>query len=745
MADGPVRAGPASAASLQICEVVFAVRVNQIYAGQWFTWMPDERFFFHIRRSHSQCRGLWRLYKRSSLSLISLSLLSSASQDPVIRVSVDLVQVDASVTDRQGKRVADLKPEDFQVFEDGKQQKITHFSYMRGGPVPAAVEATAPINLGPPKPLQRDQVRRTIVMVVDNLGLLPEDTAGVRQAMKNFVNREMQPSDLASILTTAAGQNGISQLTNDKRQLYAAIDRIHYVPGGRTGMDMFDPVGAPNADANPGFSRAVAARVRAARAPALTMTTMSALAYAIQGLREMPGRKAVALFSDGFPAASSGIIQMANRSSVVIYTFDPRGLASYQCTGKDGGCPADLAQKRATTFRTAQAGLDQLARGTGGIFFHDKNDLDRGLREALDDMGSYYLIGYQPRREDFEPVRSAARFHTIEVKVLRAGLQVRSRNGFLGTPDLPARAVENAPKSSKEELRKALFSPFHGSGFPVRLTALYSAANAKDPKTGRRGAVLRAMLALNGHDLLFRDLSSGDASGGRKQIDLEVLVSVFSVNDDSGLETVASLDRIFAAPMGPEEVNQILTSGLVYSLDVPVPKPGAYQLRVGVWDANAKQTGSAAAFVDIPDFNRQEIALSSITLFDSDPTRNAALTRAGVTGAGSPATRIFGPGAVLQYECKVFGALADRRTGKRQVDVAVRLFRGTEQIFDGPPMPLAVTDGNSSSIPAAGDIRLPSTLAPGDYSLELSAYDRLQKQQLQHAAQWIDFTLVNQK
>lgn len=717
--------------------------------------MQVARLFSHIHLSHRQSRRLRSLYARRAvngfLCLISLSLFSSLSQEPVIRVSVDLVQVDASVTDRQGKRMADLTSEDFQVLEDGKQQKITHFSYIHAGAVPAVVETKvplpswAPANLATPKPLPKDQVHRAIVVIADNLGLLPEDIGGVRQAMKNFVNREMQPSDLASILTTSGGQSMISQLTNDKRQLYAAIDRIHYVPGGRTGMDMFDPVGAPNADANPGFARGVVTRVRAARAPALTMTTMNVLAYAIQGLQQMPGRKAVALFSDGFPGAPAGIIRMANRSSVVIYTFDPRGLVSNKCSAMDGGCPTDLAQKRATAFRSTQTGLEQLAHGTGGIFFHDKNDLDRGLTEALEDMGSYYLIGYQPRREDFERDRGGARIHTIEVKVLRPGLLVRSRSGSLDPPDAKgSTAAEGTPKSSKEELRKAIFSPFQASGFPVRLTALYSAANAKDPKTGRRGAVLRAMLALDGRDLRFRDLNP-DAPAGKKQIDLEVQLSVFSVNDDSGFETVASRDRVFTTTTGPEEINQILTSGLVYSLDVAVPKPGPYQLRVAVWDANAMETGSAAAFVDIPDFNRQVISLSSVTLFDSDPSRNAALTRAGVSGAGSPATRIFGPGAVIQYECKVFGSLTDRRSGKPQVDVAIRLFRGTEQIFDGKPMPLAVTDGNSSSIPATGDIRLPSTLPPGEYALELSAYDRLQKQQLQRVAQWIDFTVANQR
>jgi hypothetical protein len=53
------------------------------------------------------------------------------------------------------------------------------------------------------------------------------------------------------------------------------------------------------------------------------------VAYAIQGLREMPGRKAIALFSGGFAQSAGAIVQLADRASVVLYTFDPRGLASF--------------------------------------------------------------------------------------------------------------------------------------------------------------------------------------------------------------------------------------------------------------------------------------------------------------------------------------------------------------------------------------------------------------------------------
>ncbi len=366
--------------------------------------------------------------------------------------------------------------------------------------------------------------------------------------------------------------------------------------------------------------------------------------------------------------------------------------------------------------------------------FHDNNALDRGLSNALDDMSSYYLIGYQPQRGDFDRVRGHAQFHRIDVRLRRPGLRVRSRNGFFGMPDPPLGPENATPKSRQELLRQALFSPFQAYGFPVHLSAFYSASAGKDPKTGRRQTLLRAMLATDAHRLRFED-----APEGRKELHVDVVAAAYGVNN----EPVTSSDKTFHATIFPDEMNQIVASSLVYTLDIAIEKPGPYQLRVAALDANSDRVGSATMFVDVPDFNRPSIALSSVLLFDSDAQRNDKLTREGVLGAGSPVTRVFAPGAVLAYDCTVFGALIDHQTGNPSVALEVRLFRGPEQIFTGQPIPLPIQDGNSApAIHATGEIRLPATLPPGDYTAELSAWDRLDRKHLRRASQWVNFTLV---
>ncbi|MGD1157428.1 MAG: VWA domain-containing protein, partial [Terriglobia bacterium] len=115
------------------------------------------------------------------------------SQQGVIRITVNLVQVDAVVTDSKGRQVTNLRPEDFEILEDGRPQTITNLSYITVA-APAGREAPAQPPAGPPGVpsvppvrLRPEQVRRTIAIVVDDLGLSFESTVYVRQALKKFV------------------------------------------------------------------------------------------------------------------------------------------------------------------------------------------------------------------------------------------------------------------------------------------------------------------------------------------------------------------------------------------------------------------------------------------------------------------------------------------------------------------------------------------------------------------------------
>src|SRR5258706_4386904 len=94
--------------------------------------------------------------------------------------------------------------------------------------------------------LKPGDIRRTVALVVDDLGLSFESTYHVRESLKRFVDREMQPGDLVAIVRTGAGMGSLQQFTSDKRILYAAIDRVKYNSLGRVGVSSFQPLGDPD-------------------------------------------------------------------------------------------------------------------------------------------------------------------------------------------------------------------------------------------------------------------------------------------------------------------------------------------------------------------------------------------------------------------------------------------------------------------------------------------------------------------
>src|SRR5688572_13540517 len=158
-----------------------------------------------------------------------------ADENEVVRITTNLIQVDAVVTDKSGKVVSNLGPEDFEILVNGKPQKITNFSFVTSEPRPVepAVARGNTNRNAPPLPpvrLRPEHVRRTVALVVDDLGLSWESINHVRAALKKFVDEHMQPGDLVSIIRVGKGVGALQQFTTDKRELYAAIERVQYNP-----------------------------------------------------------------------------------------------------------------------------------------------------------------------------------------------------------------------------------------------------------------------------------------------------------------------------------------------------------------------------------------------------------------------------------------------------------------------------------------------------------------------------------
>ncbi len=626
--------------------------------------------------------------------------------DRTFHVSVNLVQVDAVVSDSKGHPVSDLGAEDFAVTEDGKPQKITNFSWN-------AVKPAEAVRAGR---MTAEDVRRSIVLMIDDSGPWAEqDMLPVMGAARKFVSGQIAAGDLVSVTASRGGMGFYAQFTSDKRQLNAAIDRIAQRPGfGRWTIGppvLLDEYGneAPvkMAPGEPSYSF---------RAP--PPNPLAHLIWAIQGLANTPGRKAVVLFSHAF-AAPASIVEMANRAGVVIYVIDPHGT--------------DLRmEERATThgielhvtgqMATGVAPYRVLARQTGGLFLISAPgaDLTSDLGKVLEDMSGYYLIGFQPERSEAE-LAGRRVHHDIQVKVRRKGLTVRARNGFLGAP--AAAEAAPAPHTTDEFLQQALYSPFNPGKIRLRVDAT-AAASRPHPQTKQREAMLRALLQADGRDLVFRD--SGE---GKKKLVYSVLVAVFHQDGTPA----ANSEQTFTIEVTPEEAAHVAASGLHTSLTVKLAKPGPYQLRAAVRDEGSETVGSAYSFVDVPDFNREQIALSHISLAAGSGGREA----------GGAAWGEYATGSSIGFECEVFGFRTGARpAGEPRVEMEIRLFRegADSPVFESQPVPVPKATLAENFL--AGRLGIGSDFVPGDYTLQLVVYDRLAGAKKRVATQWTSLTVV---
>jgi VWFA-related protein len=353
----------------------------------------------------------------------------------VVEATVEVVQVDAVVTDSKGKYVTDLVASDFEIHEDGRKQTISNCTYVSPESTEPPAAVTPLVHL-----VQRESVRRTIAVVVDDLGLSFESTVWARNALHHFIDHQMQAGDLVAIVRASAGLGALQQFTSDRRMLHAAVDAIRFNLTGRGAVAAFSMPGLHGGGESGGMANfgqgaaAGAAAVAAAKARLenfaaarerdrqlhLTAGSLGAVRFVLGGLLRMPGRKAIVLVSQGFPmfdesGDSSGVfnairtlVDLANRASVVIYGFDPAGLKA------TGGikCASEI-----------QAGLCGLSADTGGFFVAGNNDLKGELARILEDQRGYYLIGYTPDAVSSRRGRAKEAYHRITVRVRRPRLQ----------------------------------------------------------------------------------------------------------------------------------------------------------------------------------------------------------------------------------------------------------------------------------------------------------------------------------
>ncbi len=541
--------------------------------------------------------------------------LSSRDTAPTFRVRVNLVLVRVVVRDEQGHVVPNLRKEDFQLFDNRKPQTISTFSV--DTPESHVIAATTSAEAGAaPAPGEAAAVaslpQRFVSVLFDDQHLGMSDAMFVRNAATRFFGA-LAPSDRVGIYTTS-GQF-TQEFTDDHELLNKAMLSIQ--PHSPTaGLHDCPEIGYYQADLiyNKNDTQALALATEdavqcafqgdetqrsAAQSMALSIAGTvlgredSSTEYAYRHMEEvmrrlatMPGQRILVFVSPGFILSSlqletSDLVDRATKANIVINTIDARGLFTTDVGG-------DIADPPRDSFRTAgykasyriasqlaqNEVLAQFADGTGGTFFHNRNDVDEGLREAGAAPAISYLLGFSPQN-----LKLDGSLHTLKVSfVHKSNYKIQARHGYFA----PRHKVDPA-EEAKQEIQEALFSQDEIRDLPVDLHTQFF-------KTDSYQARLAVLTHVDIKGVHFRK------ADGRTRDDLTVATAIFDENGNY----VTGGEKIVQMKLLDPTYDRLLQSGLNLKTSFDV-KPGSYLVRQVVRDSEGSQLAARNGAVVIPD------------------------------------------------------------------------------------------------------------------------------------------------
>jgi VWFA-related protein len=363
-------------------------------------------------------------------------------------ISRSLIMIDVRVTDKKGNPVQGLKAEDFKLYQDGRQQKITEFH-----------------EIGPEK---NGAEPRIIIFIIDDLGLKQKKYDQIRMAIRHFTDNVMQSTDIVALARTAGGGIVFQPLTSDTTEIRASIDRWQW------------SVGAEKPKNNSVNSRALFS-IKDTR-------PLSAVSSIMSGLVVIPGRKAVILFSNNSPEMMFYHLMPMNQISKAFVNIYQCALPKWNRNWKD------------------------LVENTGGYAIKATTDSFQEIEQVLDDYGQCYLLGYKPDEITLNfnyqksvtrqgantviSITSDSKIHSLKIKMNRGGMKVRTKAGF--SNDSLAPQTNPIPDQASDVMFKSRLSSSSFLSGNLKVTAEAFPFFSPEKKN-----IVRITLRVDGENLAF--------------------------------------------------------------------------------------------------------------------------------------------------------------------------------------------------------------------------------------------------
>ncbi|UCF36228.1 MAG: VWA domain-containing protein [Acidobacteriota bacterium] len=717
-------------------------------------------------------------------TLVALLLIGVAFQSPlaqegpppqVIRLTSEAVILDVVVRDKKGNLLADLSPEEFHVFENGKEQKIQRIRFVDGSQPHEDVGPAAPTRYMTSAPVSVLNQNHLVSLVFDSLD--NEARRYAREAVKDLMNTDLPEDTYIGVFAIYHGLRALCPFTSDMDLVWEAVElatsgkfdeinnqslELHQqlVEASRRLESLTSTPAAPVVTPGGGPVSTWAIARRSQQIAELAMfinildsasaiqgafqghSVLDALQVLVSAQRDLPGRKSVVYFSEGLYIPEKlvyrlrNVISRSNISNVSVYSVDARGLShdSQSRLGADalthaaamsrsqvqagGTGPVSAAEVRSletaenSIRMNVQVTLEDLSRSTGGFLIADTNDPSRAMQQLADELQSYYEIVYTPDSDS-----SDSSYRQISVKVDRPSVTVQSRDGYYPLPP----DSTNIVKGYEVPLLARLEQPESDSEIPLYSRTLHY--------SGVEGAAEEVIAAsVPADSLTFETDHVNSRYSGH--------ASILALVKSSQGELIHKFSEDYLLE-GPEaDLAGLRQGNIIFNRSFEVP-PGRYRIELVAYD-HISQKGAARRQVLVAQPPREQIDISSIVLIGGlEPLSYA--DKLVESPLYLPNHRVIPqlesevkPGAenTLAFHCIVYpsAAVPDKAT------LTVALFRDGQPLFKGQPdLAPAAVDGHLTGV-----FTIPTQdLPPGSYRLRAWA-----EQGGQSATESALFTLV---
>ena len=676
--------------------------------------------------------------------LLALFAMSLFGQDVIFKDSVRLVIVDLAIKDKSGKPITNLQQGDIEVLEDGVRQQIKVFklqdlsadplapvSFSANSETKTVEEKGAPPP--PPTPVAkaavapaansviRYQDKRLLCLFFDMTTMQPPEQLRAQEAAIKFLEGQMTSSDLVEIMTYTTGVKVIQEWTDNRETLITALKKLTLGEGA----DLAD-LAATTADENDDSGSFVADETEFNIFN--TDRKLSALQDAATKLSVFPEKKALVYFSSGIQKTGvenesqiKATVNAAVRSNVAIYSVDARGLVATppggdatQASSRGTGIISGTKQQSMrNSFNDSQETLVTIAADTGGKAMLDVNDLTMGIRQAQEDISSYYILGYYSKN-----AAEDGKYRRIDVRLVNKDLSAKLdfRKGYYSS-----KVWQKFNAADKErQLEEALTLGDPLNDLPLALEVDYFRV-ARD----RYSTVISVKIP--GSVVQFAK------KGTKETAEMDYIGQIRDANN----KLITGVGDNIKLNLNEADAAKIANRHLQYD-SVLVLAPGNYSLRFLARENQSGKMGTFEHKFTIPDLSSSKtLRVSSVILSNQKDALASAVGAAdtnkklqeknplvdGNQKIVPSITRVFRKDQTMYVYFEVYDPSMDPERKTPSVSAEFELYSGARKVFSSPAVHVTKL-GTSRPGVAPFSIQFPlAKLPPGQYVSQVSVID----------------------